>query len=91
MKINLEEETIEILPELWKAEGQLKEDIKDKIEAGNFEVVEETMALRELTTTLEKYSKIEIKLTNEFIEKAHSGAGNKGVTFEEYLRMLLLE
>lgn len=90
MKINLEDENIEILSDLWKNEGQLKEDIKGKIEAGDFDVVEETMALRELTTTLERYSKIEIKLTNDFIEKSHSNAGDRGVTFEEYLRMLLL-
>ncbi|MDP7266524.1 MAG: hypothetical protein QGH39_13290, partial [Candidatus Thermoplasmatota archaeon] len=80
MKINIEDETIELETEVWKDEAALKDDIKGKIDSGNYDVVEESLALRELTTTLEGYTKIELKLTNTFIEECHEKANASGVT-----------
>lgn len=90
MKINIEDETIELKPEEWKDEAALKDEIKGKIDTGNYDVVEESLALRELTTTLGGYAKIELKLTNDFIEECHEKAKEADVTFWEYLRSILL-
>jgi|ETN01SMinimDraft_4_1059930.scaffolds.fasta_scaffold278811_1 hypothetical protein len=90
MKINIEDETIELETEVWKDEAALKDDIKGKIDSGNYDVVEESLALRELTTTLEGYTKIELKLTNTFIEECHEKANASGVTFWEHLRTQIL-
>lgn len=90
MKINIEDETIELNPEEWKDEAALKDEIKGKIDAGDYDVVEESLALRQLTTTLEGYAKVELKLTNDFIEECQEKAKEAGVSFWEYLRSLLL-
>jgi len=90
MKINIEDEIIELRPEVWKDEAALKDDIKGKIDLGDYNVVEESVALRELTTTLEGYTKIELKLTNEFIEESHEKSKEADLSFWEYLRSRLL-
>jgi len=89
-KINIEEETIEI-GDLWKSAATLKEDIKGKIEIGNFDITAEALALRELTSTLEKYSAVGLKLPNDFIDASRARAGERAMSFEEYLRTLLLD
>lgn len=89
-KINIEEETIEI-GDLWKSAVTLKEDIKGKIEIGNFDITAEALALRELTSTLEKYSAVGLKLPNDFIDTSRAKAGDMDISFEEYLRTLLLD
>ncbi len=91
MKINIEEETIELTPEVWKGETALKEDIKSKIDIGDYDVVEESLALRELTSTMEGYTKIELKLSNTFIEECHEKANASGVTFWELVRGIILK
>jgi len=39
MKINIEDEIIELRPEVWKDEAALKDDIKGKIDLGDYNVV----------------------------------------------------
>jgi len=89
MDINIENETIEIAPNDWKDEAQLKDEIQAKIEIGNYDVVNEATALKKLTETLATYTKIDLKLPTNFIEESNGRAEEKGVTFEEYLRKLL--
>ncbi len=89
MDINIENETIEIAPNDWKDEAQLKDEIQAKIEIGNYDVVNEAAALKKLTETMTTYTKIDLKLPTNFIEESNGRAEEKGVTFEEYLRKLL--
>lgn len=88
--INIEEEKI-LIGDAWKSAGTLKEEIKGKIEIGNFDITDEALALRELTDTMKDYTKIEIKLPSNFIAFSQTYAGEKGISFEEYLRGVLLK
>ena len=84
-KINIEDETIYI-NDVWKSNEMLKEDIKGKIEIGNFDITDEAVALKQLTSTMHQYTKIELKLPNDFIANSRELAGEKDLSFEEFLR-----
>ena len=88
-KINIEDEKI-LVGDTWKSAETLKEEIKGKIEIGNFDITDEALALRELTDTMKDYATIEIKLPNEFISSSQAKASEKDISFEEYLRGALL-
>ena len=84
-KINIEDETINI-GDVWKSNEMLKEDIKGKIEIGNFDITDEAVALKKLTSTMHQYTKIELKLPNDFIAASREKAEGNDISFEEYLR-----
>ena len=87
-KINIEDETI-YTGDAWKSADELKEDIKGKIEVGNFDITDEALALKDVTTTLQKYTKIELKLPNDFLDLNRTVAEQNGTSFEEHIRGLL--
>ncbi len=87
-KINIEDETIYI-GDVWKSTEMLKEDIKGKIEIGNFDITDEAVALKQLTSAMLLYTKIELKLPNDFIAASRENAEGNNISFEEYLRIKL--
>ena len=91
MNINIEDETIEMSPGKWFNETQLRENIKGKVDIGNFDVVEDALALKELTTTVGDYVAIELKLPREFVEASKQKAEMAGLSFWEYIRTNLMD
>jgi len=88
-KINFEDETIEIGD--WKTRDNLKDDIKVKVGEGDFDVVDEALALKQLTNTLSDYEEIIIKLPTVFVSQHKKEADNQGMTLCDLIRTLLLE
>jgi len=89
MDINIEDETIKM--DNWKTIVTLKEEIKEKVIGNDFDVSDEAIALKELTETMSKYDKIELKLPKVFIEKCKADALDKDISFWELLREKLLD
>jgi len=87
-KINIEDEKIYV-GDVWKSTEILKEEIKGKIEIGNFDITDEALALKQLTSTMHQYTRIELKLPNDFIAASREKADETGISFEEYLRKRL--
>ncbi len=90
MNINIEDETIEVTPGKWLNETQLRENIKGKVDIGNFDVVEDALALKKLTTTIGDYVTVELKLPKEFVEASKLSAEAAGLSFWEHIRSNLM-
>lgn len=89
MKVNIEDRTIEVFPGRWLSEPQLKENIKGKVDIGNFDVADESQALGELTSTLDSYTSIELNIPKTILEKGKLRAEEAGLSFKEFLRSVL--
>lgn len=88
-EINIEEETIKV-EDAWKSASELKEEIKGRIEKGDFDITDEALALKELTATMQGYTEIQLKLPNDLLEETKKNADAEDVTFQEILRKSIL-
>ncbi|GEM_PF-4188455 len=85
VKIDLDEGKILYEGE-WVSEEDLKQMIKDKVDSGDFDVADLSLALKNLQKVMENSTVIEIRITREMEERIIAGADERGIKFGELVR-----
>ncbi len=87
-EIDIEEEKIKV-GEVWKSAEELREEIKERIGKGDFEITDEALALKKLNKALQNYTEISIKLPAELIDTFKDIAEKNDLKFQDVIRRKL--
>ena len=87
--INIEESKINV-EEKWYSLNELKNNVKNKINSDDFNVIPLISAVQELSTALDNITQVKLTLHNDLINNYKEFASNSGTTFESVLRDALI-
>ena len=86
LKIDVENRRVLVNGVEWKSMVELKEEIKKRVDSGDFNVVNLTVALKKLESIIEDYQEVTVKIHKDTLEDYQKSSKKIGISVETLLR-----